>query len=91
MLNTLLLAFTLCQPSDSLANFSISNSVEIEIDQLQTDVLNNIYVLTGNTLRKYSTEGKEICHYTNNQLGFPASFDCTDPLSIQLFYPDQNK
>ena len=91
MFITTLLAAVLLQPVDSTPNLVVEKSIKIEIDQLQTDVLEKIYVLTGNTLRKFSAEGKELCHFTNNNLGIPASFDCSDPLNIQLFYPDQNK
>ena len=91
MFITTLLAAVLLQPVDSIPNLTVEKSIKIEIDQLQTDVLENIYVLTGNTLRKFSAEGKELCHFTNNSLGIPTSFDCSDPLNIQVFYPDQNR
>ncbi len=91
MLLTTFLAFSLLQANDSLPHYKQEVKVNIEVEQLQTDVLGNVYVLNSNTLTKLTSEGKQLCHYTNNQLGFPASFDCSDPLNIQLFYPDQNK
>lgn len=86
-----LLVTVLCSVADSsVQTTAVLANVNTVADEVTTDMLGNIYVISDATITKYNENGKELYHYTDNIAGSPAVTDVSDPMRILLFYPDQN-
>lgn len=65
-------------------------SVEIEPGtSVYTDELQNLYLSSGDIVRKYLPDGKLQYEIAPKRFGFPTHLDVTDPLRPLIFYRDQ--
>ena len=70
--------------SDS--KFTFIKSIPTSSKNFTTDNLGNIYLLNGNSLDKYDSEGTLLKTYSNKNLGSISGVDAANPLKIFLFY-----
>jgi hypothetical protein len=89
---TSLLTVLLCTVADTSISGqpNVLARVNTAIDEIITDMLGNIYVVSDATITQYDENGRKLFHYTDNIAGSPATTDVSDPMRIMLFYPDQN-
>lgn len=76
-----------------IPNF-VEAQVEIKIntksDIIEADQQGNIYIVYETELKKYNKVGKLIYSYTNNLLGNISCVDASNPLSILVFFEENN-
>lgn len=72
-------------------DYQLIKSVDIEADRYGTDPMGNVYVVTDNSLKKFSNQHVQAANYTNTFLGNIHSVDFSDPLRILIFYKDYNQ
>ena len=53
-----------------------------------TDNLQNVYVYSGSSIKKYDSRGALLYSYSDKSYGKITSVDVTDPLKIMVFYKD---
>jgi len=70
--------------SDS--NFSLVKSIPSSFKSFTTDNLGNVYLINGNSLYKYDSEGNFLKTYSNKNLGNISSIDVTNGLKVFVFY-----
>lgn len=58
---------------------------------MDTDPLGYVYLVRGETITRYTPDGKKINQYSNKRLGAIRQFDCSNPMKILLFYPEFNQ
>lgn len=55
------------------------------------DLLNNIYITSGNCITKYDKSGKMLVSYSDKQFGKITFTDATDPFKVLVFYREFEK
>ena len=60
--------------------------IEIAVDFFTTDNQSNVYVVSGDQLIKYDKAGKQLCKYSNKNLGKISYVDASNMLKILVFY-----
>jgi len=63
-------------------------SIPIDGHSFTTDNLGNVYVISGDMIKKYKEDGSFYRVYSNKRLGNISSADVMNPLKIVLFYKD---
>lgn len=81
LLSFLCFAFTLQNVSDLF-------TIKQKLNYFTTDNLNNIYVIHGEEITKYSPTGKLLQKYSNKRYGNISSVDATNSLKILIYYKD---
>src|ERR1051326_6620952 len=71
-------------PQDS--NYILIKSISASSKNFATDNLENIYIIKGNSLDKYDSEGNFLKTYSNKNFGNISSVDVTNPLKVLVFY-----
>lgn len=74
-----------------LSDYQFIKSVNVAGEMHYSDPIGNVYVVSSNTLKKFSTAHVQAAVYTNTFLGNIHSVDVSDPLRILLFYKDYNQ
>lgn len=72
-------------------SFTFITTVMAEYDFYASDSFENIYLIKGQQIEKYSNQGKKLKSYSNNYLGNISCTDASDPFRILLFYKDFNQ
>ncbi|PLX10706.1 MAG: hypothetical protein C0594_04505 [Marinilabiliales bacterium] len=72
-------------------NHNLIKNVDIQSDYIQSDHLQNLYVVNNQTLFKYSKTGEKLAEYSNNYYGDIDIVDPVDPLRILLYYKEFNQ
>lgn len=62
--------------------------IPLEGGTFTTDNLQDVYVYTGNVLKKYDAHGKMLYLHGDKSYGSISSVDVTDPLKVMVFYKD---
>lgn len=75
----------------SVLNLYQPTKINTTCDFFEIDHMGNVYVVNGSQLSKYSSEGKQVCNFSDSSLGNISSIDISDPLKILLFYRDFNQ
>ncbi len=68
--------------------YNLVCKIPFEGGSFTTDNLQNIYLFHGNSLRKYSSQGKLLCTHSDKSYGTITSVDVNDPMKILVFYKD---
>ena len=85
----LLLFLSLCCLSFSPGDYKLIDAFPlIGTSLFTTDNLGNAYVVTGNQILQFYSNGKPKANFSERSLGELRSIDVSNPLKIVLFYPD---
>jgi len=68
--------------------YTLLKSIQFADVFFTTDKLGNAYVIAGNQLLMFDSQGRPIATYSDNTQGALRSADASDPLKILLYYPD---
>jgi hypothetical protein len=68
--------------------YTLVRSIPFDHARFTTDNMDNVYVIAGNQLLKFDSDGKPVSHFSHINSGSLQSADCSDPLKLVLFYPD---
>ncbi len=70
------------------SSYNLISKVPLDGGSFTTDNLQNVYVYKGNSIKKYSSSGKQLCTYSEKSYGAITSIDVNDPLKMLVFYKD---
>jgi len=74
--------------SFSSDNYTLIKSIAFTDVQMTTDNLGNAYVIAGNQLIEFDSNGKPKATYGEKNLGTLRAVDASNPFKVMLFYPD---
>ena len=72
------------------AQWSVTDSITDTAGYIETDNLNNLYLIDKSEIKKYNNKGELLFRYSDMQLGNIGSVDVSYPLRPLLVYPDLN-
>jgi hypothetical protein len=75
-------------PLPLTTSYSLICKVPLDGGSFTTDNLQNIYVYRNNSIKKYSSSGKQMYAYSEKSYGAISSIDVNDPLKMLVFYKD---
>ncbi len=73
------------------SDLHIITTVPVKADKIYADEFDNLYLISGNSLIKYNSEGKKLFVYDSSYGEKISSVDISDPLKILIFFKDQNR
>jgi len=68
--------------------YKLIDKIPLEGGSFTTDNLQNIYVYTGNVLKKYNSAGVLLYTHSDKAYGDITSVDVFDPMKVMVFYKD---
>ncbi len=69
----------------------LTKTLNVKGGNITIDNLQNIYIISDNTLLKYDKHGNYLSEYSNNYSGLITSVDVSDPMRILIFYEEFNQ
>ncbi|MBK9523347.1 MAG: hypothetical protein IPO39_00970 [Bacteroidetes bacterium] len=89
MKNCLVLFFLFFFSSWSVSDYVLIHSIPFnQVKWLTTDNLGNAFVIVENQLLEFDPAGKPKANFSEKNLGELRSVDVSNPMKIELFYPD---
>jgi hypothetical protein len=70
------------------ASFELVTKLPLNSGAFTTDNIQNTYIYSGSTIKKYDPQGKLLFRYDDKSYGNITYIDVTDPLKIMVFYKD---
>ena len=80
----------LCGIVHSNAQIQILTSIKTDATKIRVDNLGNYYLYNQSKIDKYTSQGKKIATYSNNQLGDIENIDVSNPLKNLILHKNQN-
>lgn len=90
MRKALIFLLFLCAALGGNAQWLVNDSIIDTAQYIETDNLNNLYLIDKSEIKKYNNKGELLFRYSDMQLGNIGSVDVSYPLRPLLVYPDLN-
>ncbi|NOZ36132.1 MAG: hypothetical protein GXO80_12645, partial [Chlorobi bacterium] len=75
----------------TFSDIHIKTIIPVKADKIYIDDFDNLYVISGSSLIKFTSDGKQLFSFDSSYSEVISSIDVKNPMKILVFYNNQNK